>query len=92
MTHDTQLGVSTDSCIWGCNKVQPTLVQEEQLRTWLVRSSMTFLSSTPRPFLNRAGSVLPSYLGPLSPLFSSHSYQADTPLHMHRCHVVQIRL
>ena len=60
-----------------------TFVQEEQLRTWLVLSNMAFLSSTPIPFRNRAGSVSPSYLGPLSPLLTSHSYQADTPLHLH---------
>ena len=57
-----------------------TLVQAEQLRTWLLLSKMAFLSITPMPFLNRAGSVQPSYLGPLSPLLTNQSYQAETPL------------
>lgn len=65
------------------NPMNPTLVQEEQLRTWLVLSNMAFLSSTPIPFRNRAGSVSPSYFGPLSPLLTNHSYQADTPLYPH---------
>ena len=62
------------------------LVQAEQLRTWLVRSNSTFLSRTPISFLNRAGSVLPSYLGPLPPLLTNQSYQAETPLQKQRKH------